>query len=344
MKALYLVKHVDDFKQADLASCFEVREVDVPVPKSGEVLIKVECSPINPSNMSVLKGTYDSSTAAPLPALVGTEGSGTVVASGGGLMSWMIDGKRVGAVAKTGGMWAEYAVVPATACIPLADDVSFESGCSCFVNPLTAIAFVEIAQSRKLKAIVHTAGASALGKMLVRFARENGISVICVVRRQEQVDTLKELGAQYIVNSSNADWKATLAALCTEHNATLGFEAIAGSTTGEVLSAMPPNSELMVYGGLSEQACSAISPTELIFKGKKVSGFWLTGYLNNRGMLGAKSMLNKVGKGLNSTFKTVVGSSFALEDVVLAVGSNMSNDKVAFAPGKAPQTQASSSN
>eukprot|EP00301_Raphidiophrys_heterophryoidea_P016070 c2525_g1_i1.p1 GENE.c2525_g1_i1~~c2525_g1_i1.p1 ORF type:complete len:361 (-),score=95.97 c2525_g1_i1:316-1398(-) len=335
MRALKLVKHVKDFKQEDLASCFEVQEVDVPVPKSGEVLVKVECSPINPSNLSALQGTYDNSSSVTLPARTGSEGSGTVVASGGGVFAWMVSGKRVGTIARDSGMWAEYVVVPATVCIPLPDDVSFEGGASCFVNPLTVIAFIEIAQARKVKAIVHTAAASALGKMLVRFGRENDIAVICVVRRQEQEDSLKEVGAQHIVNSSQEDWKSKLSTLCKDLNATIAFEAIAGPTTGDVLSVMPNNSELFVYGGLSHQSCCNISPLDLIFKGKKVSGFWLPPYLKSRGAFGVKSMMNKVASGIKTTFATTVRTAYSLEDVAAAIQdytSQMSNDKIVFKP------------
>ncbi|KAF0682576.1 Aste57867_25308 [Aphanomyces stellatus] len=146
MRALFLVKRVTDFNQVDLASCFEVREVDVPTPTSGQVLVKVECSPINPSNLSILKGEYSDSSKSPLPSLLGTEASGTVVASGGGFFAWTMLGKRVGVFGNEG-MWAEYVCVNALSCVSLPDDVSFEGGASCFVNPLTVVAWFSSPQS-----------------------------------------------------------------------------------------------------------------------------------------------------------------------------------------------------
>jgi NADPH:quinone reductase-like Zn-dependent oxidoreductase len=331
MRALLLVKLVEKFDAEDLASCFEVREVDVPVPQSGEVLVKIECSPINPSDLATLQGTYNSAQRQPLPSTAGFEGSGTVIASGGGLMAWMVMGKRVGISAgKIGAMWSEYAVVPAVQCVVLPDSVSFEQGCACFVNPLTAVAFLEIAKSRGQKAIVHTAGASSLGKMLVRHAKTEGIDVVCVVRRQEQVRMLEEIGATHIITTSDSDWQAKLTAICKEKNVQVGFEAVAGVHTGEVLQCMLPGSELFVYGALSNESCSGISPSDLIFKRKKVSGFWLSEYLRTKSLLGKKSMVDKVAASLATTLGAKVRVSYPLEKASEAFKDyvkNMSNDK-----------------
>ncbi|RHY07022.1 hypothetical protein DYB25_009574 [Aphanomyces astaci] len=337
MRALFLVKKVTTFQQEDLASCFEVREIDVPTPKYGEVLVKVECSPINPSNLSMLQGKYNSDNDLPLPSLTGTEGSGVVVASGGGIMGWYMVGKRVGIVKSDQGLWAEYVTVPAMTCIKLPHDVSFEGGSSCFVNPLTVVAFVELALARGTKAIVHTAGASALGKMLVKHAKDNGVDVIAVVRRREQAESLQTIGAKYIVDTSESDWKAQLTTLTESLGATLAFDAVAGSLTGDVLTCMPNGSEVQVYGGLSNQPVSGVSPSEMIFKGKNVTGFWLVPYLAKRGTLGRVFMIRKVTGGLNSAFKTTISKAYPLEDTVKALHDytgNMSDNKVAFKPSQ----------
>ncbi|KAG9408755.1 hypothetical protein AC1031_020600 [Aphanomyces cochlioides] len=335
MRALFLVKRVTDFNQPDLASCFEVREIDTPKPKYGEVLVKVECSPINPSNLMMLQGTYDNSAETPLPCLLGGEGSGTVVASGGGWMPWFMIGKRVGIWNFASGLWAEYVTVDAMSCVSLPDDVSFEEGSSCFVNPLTVVGFVEIALARGVKAIVHTAGASALGKMLVKHAKEHNVDVIAVVRRADQVESLKAIGAKYIVNTSDADWKDQLKNMSSELGATLGFDAVGGSLTGEVLECMPNGSDLQVYGALSGQPSSALNAKSFIFQGKKVSGFWLGPYMQTRGTLGLLSMFRKVSNGLKTSFATSINKTYALEDAARATreySSNMSDNKVGFKP------------
>ncbi|OQS02561.1 zinc-binding dehydrogenase family protein [Thraustotheca clavata] len=333
-RALMLVERVKSFDQPDLASCFEVQQVELPALTADQVLVKVECSPINPSNLSQLQGHYGDFGKRPLPQATGGEGSGTVIAAGEGEYAQSLVGKRVGTVANPAGMWAEYVAVPAVSCIPLTDETTFEDGASCFVNPLTVVAFVETAIAKDVKAIVHTAGASALGKMLVRHAKENGINVVAVVRRQEHVDTLKEIGAEYIVNTSDADWHKQLKEITSELNATIGFDAVGGSTAGAVLSAMPANSELFVYGALSGEGISGVSARDLIFLNKKVSGFWLVQYLRHRGA-GMAEMIGKVASALTTTFRTKIRVSYPLEEAAAAFqdySQNMSNDKVAFKP------------
>lgn len=334
MRALLLVERVKSFDQADLASCFQVADVPVPALKEGDVLVKVECSPINPSNLSQLQGHYGNFGQMPLPQATGGEGSGVVVAAGAGTYAQSLVGARVGTVAQPAGMWAEYVAVAASSCIPLTPETTFEDGASCFVNPLTVVAFVEIAVAAGVKAIVHTAAASALGKMLVRHAAEYGIQVVGVVRRPEQVATLKAVGAVHVVDTSVDGWEAALGAITAELGATIGFDAVGGATAGAVLSAMPANSELFVYGGLSGEGVSGVSPRDLIFLNKKVSGFWLVKYLGQRGA-GMAEMVGKVAKALTTTFQTKIRVSYGLEDAAAAFQDyhqNMSNDKVAFKP------------
>jgi NADPH:quinone reductase-like Zn-dependent oxidoreductase len=336
MRTLLLTRHVTDFNAGDLSNCFEVRDVDVPIPESGEVLVKIECSPINPADLSTIQGTYHATQRQALPITLGFEASGTVISSGGGLMAWMMVGKRVGVSAgKVGAFWSEYAVVPAVQCIVLPDSVSFEQGCACFVNPLTVLAFLEIAKTRGVKTIVHTAGASSLGKMLVRHSKQEGVEVICVVRRQDQVRMLEEIGATQIVTTSDSDWHTKLTTICKEKQATLGFEAVGGSLTGEVLHCMPPGSELFVYGGLSKEQCCAISPSDFIFRKKQISGFWLPEYLKTKSMLGKKMLMDKVATSVGTSLGTKVRVSYPLEKASEALKDyvkNMSNDKVAFMP------------
>ncbi|OQR94347.1 oxidoreductase, zinc-binding dehydrogenase family protein [Achlya hypogyna] len=334
MRALMLINRVKSFAQPDLESCFEVQEVPVPALEADQVLVKVACSPINPSNLSQLKGQYGDFGKMPLPQFTGGEGSGTVVAAGESAYAQSLVGKRVGTVAQPAGMWAEYVAVSATACIPLTDETTFEDGASCFVNPLTVVAFVEIALAKSAKTIVHTAGASALGKMLLRHAKNNGVKVIAVVRRQEQANALKDIGAEYVVDTSSDDWQNQLEKLATELEATLAFDAVCGTTAGAVLSAMPANSEIFVYGSLSGEGVSGVSPRDLVFLNKKVSGFWLVKYLGQRGA-GMVEMVDSVAKSLTSTFRTKIRVSYPLGQAAAALQdyvNDMGNDKVAFKP------------
>ncbi|KAH9133724.1 hypothetical protein LEN26_007042 [Aphanomyces euteiches] len=333
MRALFLVKKVASFTQEDINSCFVVREVDVPQLKEGEALVKVECSPINPSNLSIITGSYNSAAQSPLPTTLGTEGSGTVVATNGPAVKV---GQRVGIFLQKG-IWAEYVVVNGAECVPLPDDVSFEGGCSIFVNPLTVVSFVEIALERGVKTIVHTAGASALGKMLVQHAKDRGVQVIAVVRRPEQVQALQAVGAEHIIDTSDAEWKGKFKELAKSLEATLAFDAVAGSLVGVLLANMPNGSEVQVYGGLSGQAVSGVSPLGFIFEDKKVSGFWLVKYLGKKDPAGKFAMIKQVVAGLNTSFKTTINKSYPLEQAVAAFHdyiANMSDNKIAFKPSQ----------
>ncbi|CAK4171126.1 unnamed protein product [Aphanomyces euteiches] len=313
MRALVQVKRIATLTRAELATCFELQIVDVPVPKSGQVLIKVESAAINPSNLSALQGLYASSASTPLPELLGTEGCGTVVAVGGGLWPWCISGKRVATMVSSG-MWAEYVVADALQCVVLPDDVSFEEGTSCFANPLTAISFVQIAQANHCKSIVQTAAASALGKMIVR---------------DEQVKALRQVGAKHVVNTSKEDWKDELTKLCSQLNATIGFDC----------------SELFIYGNLTGKPWANFAPGDIRFNNKKITGFYVTTYLKQQGPLAMLSMLGSVSSGIKSTFATSVNASYPLEhtlDAIVAYSSQMTN-KVVLKPQEKQVTPATAS-
>lgn len=214
---------------------FEALRVEqCPVPKPGkdEVLVKVAASPINPSDLAVLVGEYGFDN--PPPVVPGGEGSGTVVAVGPGPMGRYFLGKRVACLnqGKGGGMWAEYMVTSTKGgALPLAKSVSLEQGAMSIINPLTAVAFLEIKKEEEHKAIVLTAAASTLGQMVNRLARSEGVQVINVVRRDAQVELLKEQGAAIVLNSSDANFDQQLYDACHQADAHLAFDAVAGPMT-----------------------------------------------------------------------------------------------------------------
>jgi NADPH2:quinone reductase len=168
-----------------------VKEIPIPKPGNGHVLVKVEASPINPSDLMYMQGSY--ARQMKYPAVPGFEGSGVVVENGGGLVGWGILNKRV-SFANEGGAYAEYVVVEASKCLVIGDDLSFTETATAFVNPLTTLCFHDIVKSGNHRAVIHTAAASQLGRMMVRyFASE--IPIICLVRKQDQRDILIKEGA-----------------------------------------------------------------------------------------------------------------------------------------------------
>ncbi len=318
------------------AESLSIAEVPVPRPGPGQALVKVAASPVNPSDLMFIRGLYGMRK--PLPATPGFEGSGTVVAVGGGALAGFLKGKRVACHATdpstTGGMWAEYIVVPANACVPLRKNVDLETGAMMLVNPFTAWAMVDEARREKHKAIVQTAAASALGRMVVRLGKKFSIPTINIVRRAEQVELLKSLGAKHIVNSHEPGSQDALHDLCHKLGATICFEAVAGELSARVLRAMPKRSRMLVYGALSLDAVHA-DPGSLIFEGKTIEGFWLSAWLANKSLLGRAGLAGQIQKLLAEELKSPVRGRYPLTEVPRALsdyGANMTAGKPLIVP------------
>lgn len=313
---------------------YSVKEMPIPVPRPGEVLVRIEASPINPSDVVFLKGVYG--TTKPFPAVPGFEGSGTVVSSGGGLLAWRLIGKRVALSCEKGnGVWAEYAVASAKACVVLPQTIPFELGCCMFVNPFTVMMFAEKIREGKHQAVVQTAACSALGKMLIRYCLSERINIVNIVRREEQVTQLKEMGAEYVLNSSDEGFLENLKKMSADLNATIAFDAVGGEMTGMLVNSMCENSVVYVYGALSMSAIKDISPTAFIFSNKRVEGLWLTRWIKTKGLMALWSLSNRVVSLLPTILKTEVAREFPLENIKDALKfykKNMSAGKVILRP------------
>jgi len=307
-----------------------------PVPKPGknEVLVKVAASPINPSDLAFLEGLYGFKK--PTPVVPGFEGSGTVVAAGAGLLGRYLHGKRVACVSQDqgDGVWAEYLVTATNYALPLSKSVSLEQGAMSVVNPLTAIAMVEIARTGGHQAIVLTAAASALGQMVNRLGQSEGVQVVNIVRRDEQVSLLKELGARVVLNSSEPDFGRQLRDTCRQHGIRLAFDAVAGPLTLQLLEAMPRHSKVTVFGGLSYEAVQA-HPGHLIFQDKAIDGFWLTTWLARKSFVRLLLLWRRAQKLLSAELRSEIRTRRPLHDAKEAIEgyqNNMTGGKVLLIP------------
>ena len=315
MHALVLSEYREDI--ADAIDGLKVEQRPVPTLRRGQVLVRIDAAPCNPSDLLLLQGKYGSLKT--LPTVPGWEGAGTVVASGGGPLAWWLKDKRVacGQQGERDGTWAEYVVANATECIPLKRKLRMEQAASLIINPLTAIGLLETARRGGHRAAVHTAGASQLGRMLVAMAAEVNYPIINVVRREVQVELLNSLGAVHVLNSSDEDFADRLRAVSADLQATAAFEAVAGEITGTVLNVLPEGSTVYVYGALSEEACDNIDPTELIFRRKTVTGFYLGSWLQERGSLGVLRAASRAQKMLiDGRIETKVQRTVSLEEAV----------------------------
>jgi NADPH2:quinone reductase len=309
-----------------------LEERTVPQPGKGEVLVRMAASPINPSDLASLQGLYGVKKA--LPMVPGIEGSGAVVKTGQGFFARRLLGKRVACAAGAGdGAWAEYMVAPALQCSPLPDKVNDEQGAMRIVNPYTAWAHVKIAQQAGARAIVQTAAASALGQMVNRLAQLRGITVINIVRRDAQAETLRVLGGEHILNSESPDFDAALRDLCRRLNARLAFDAVAGAMTAQLLEAMPPEARVVVYGGLAGELIS-VNPGELIFNQRRVEGFYLARWISHQNQLALLAMQRQLYR-LGDLTHAQIQLRAPLEDAQHAIATyeaNMSAGKVLLMP------------
>ena len=326
MKAVVLYEYA-------AAAGLRIEEVPTPTPGPGQVLIEVAASPINPSDLAFIDGNYVPRPEP--PTRPGLEGSGTVVAGGRGPMGRYLNRRRVAFVASTkSGAWADYVVVPQRLALPLGGQVSLQAGAMSVVNPMTALAFLELARSADSRAVVNTAAAGALGRMIDRVLSSEGIEVINVVRRPEHVEALAAGGADIVLDVSSTDFDTEYKEACHEHGADLALDAIGGTLTRRLLAGLPRGSTVVVYGGLSEQAAQ-VEIGDLVFAGKTVTGFWLTRWLPERNPLQILRMWRKVQRLIGDSLGSEVQATYPLEQVVDAIRayqSEMSAGKVLLTP------------
>jgi NADPH2:quinone reductase len=310
------------------------RHVPLPKPGAGEVLIKMACAPINPSDLARIKNVTEHEDR--LTFIPGIEGSGRVVAHGNGLLSALWQGKRVACTSFSdkSGTWAEYMVTPASRCVPLPEDVSDEQGSMLLVNPMTAVAFFDMARHEGRKAIINTAAASSLGRMVELLGKKSRIPVIHIVRNLKQKATLINLGAQYVLNSSEKNFSQDLHSLALSLNATLVFDAVGGKLTRQLMLAVPPDSSIVIYGNLSGEQ-PEIDHRSLVTDNKKVTGFFLGNSLKETGPITTIRNIFRVRRLLKDELTIPVQGRFPLEEAQEALDSylgNMSAGKVLLIP------------
>jgi NADPH:quinone reductase-like Zn-dependent oxidoreductase len=307
-----------------------LRQIPVPRPGAGEVLIRMAASPINPSDLAFIAGGYGYEKT--FPVIPGGEGSGTVVAAGPGLLPKFLLGKRV-ACAKPlpgNGAWAQYMLTRAALCAPLQKNISMEKGAMLLVNPLTVLAFFEILDREGHTALVNTAAASALGKMMVRMAMTKNIPLINIVRRKEQAELLFSLGAKYVLVSSEAGFDKDLSALAHSLKATFFLDAIGGTFTQQLIDAAPDDSLILLYSNLSREP-ARVSPHSLWDHNIRVEGFFLGTWAPRQSLLKILRLFNKVQKLAGTDLQTQVYKRLPLSSVRKALDlyqKNMTAGKI----------------
>jgi NADPH:quinone reductase-like Zn-dependent oxidoreductase len=347
----------------------------MPEPKDHEVLVRVQATPINPSDLGLLFGAADMSTArastrdglplvtADIPAAgmramagrlgeampIGNEGCGVVVKAGASPEAQALLGKTVAMLG--GSIYAQYRALPVQMCMVLPDGTDPKDGASCFVNPLTSLAFAETMKMEGHSAIVHTAAASNLGQMLVKICAMDGIALVNIVRSQAQADLLKGIGATHVVDSTSENFMAELTDALVETGATIGFDAIGGGKlAGQILACMESAAvkrmttysrygsdsfkQVYIYGALD------VGPTVLNRSfgfSWNLGGFLLTPFLMKAGAETAQRLRARVVAELTTTFKSHYSHEVTLEealnlDVITAYNAKRTGEKYLICP------------
>jgi NADPH2:quinone reductase len=309
-----------------------------------ECFIKIEMSTIHPADMFFLAGAYGPVQPKVFPLVPGFECAGVIEKVGFGVDQSNI-GKRVNFVANSvtegdfHGVWAEYCYAPFDRLMVFDDKIPFEQISFATINPLTVCGFLDTVRKSGAKAVIQTAAYSAVGKMLIRLcAKEKDVKTINLVRKEEQVKLLKDIGADYVINTSENDWQSQLKKISHELNATICFECIGGEQASKILSAMPYGSTLYNYGNLLFKPLDGFSSGDFIFSDKKVNGWWLGTWLtklpDQEKMKWFGLVVSEIMQG-TELFKTNTSKRFLLENFDEALSfykSNMSEGKVMLVP------------
>jgi len=324
----------------------------VPAPKANEVLIRVQATPINPSDLGLLIGPADVGSIqitgsaddpvvtmdvpkAMLPALsarldesmpVGNEGAGEVVAAGSGAEHLI--GKIVGIAG--GAMYSEYVVKPAAACLVMNKGTTAEQAASCFVNPLTSLSMVETMRKEGHTGLVHTAAASNLGQMLVKICKADNVPLVTIVRKPEQVKILQDLGAEHVCNSSDDDFMDQLVKALSATGATLAFDAIGGGELGsQILAGMETaanlnaaeysrygssvHKQVYIYGGLDRSPTVLKRSYGMVWS---IGGWLLTPFLQGLGQEKVQQLRQRVVDEIDTTFASHYDKHLTLAEVL----------------------------
>lgn len=327
-------------------------EVPVPMPADDEVVIRVEATPINPSDIGLLFGAADMAVAvqsggaerpvitAPVSAAgmramaarvgesmpAGNEGAGTVMVAGAAAQHLV--GRMVAGVG--GAMYAQYRALKACDVLVLPEGTSAAAGASCFVNPLTALGMTETMRREGHTALVHTAAASNLGQMLNRICLKDGIALVNIVRSPEQAALLRGIGAKYVVDSSSSDFMKELIAALVATGATIAFDAIGGGRlAGQILTAMEAaanqtattysrygssvHKQVYIYGGLD------MRPTELVRgfgMAWGIGGWLLFPFLQKIGATDTQRLRQRVVDELTTTFASHYAHEISLAEAL----------------------------
>lgn len=302
------------------ASVLSLREMPTPEPGPGQVRVRMLAAPINPSDLLYIRGNYGKRPV--LPSTPGFEGVGIVESSGPGMYGKFLVGKRVVVPNSLTGSWAESALVTARQAIPIPNKLPVEQAAMFFVNPATAYIM-----SRKVLNVpegdwlLQTAAGSSLGKMVIRLGRKFGFKTINIVRRREQIDELKSLGADVVLAEVDGDVAEQVHKATGGSGVRYAIDPVGGATGSAVVRSLGTGGRMLVFGTLSGEPLS-FSSRELMTRDASVSGFWLGNYMSRLGLLAKLKLIRTISSlMLEGVLVSKVSDTFPLDRFSEAIQS-----------------------
>lgn len=313
----------------DPAEVLQVREVPLPAPGPNELRIRMIASPVNPSDLLVVRGQYP--RVPTLPATPGFEGVGVVDAPGPGWVKYLRGlkrGRRVAVLNSAGGNWQEFVVIPAIQAVPVPAWLADEQAATFFVNPASALAMVRyVLRVPRGSWLVQTAAGSALGRMVIRLGTFYGFRTINVVRRRETADELSRLGSDAVVCTADESLEDRVRQITSGQGARFALDAVGGATGSALVNVLAPGGRLLVYGLLSGEPLT-IHPRLLMTGTRRVEGFWLTPWARRQSKWTMLRLFRRLLRLMKlGVLSSEIAATYALADIRQAVAQ-------AAAPGR----------
>lgn len=324
-----------------------------------EVLVKVLKTTIHPSDLMFIKGLYGKHIPNKFPITPGFEGVGIIEDVGKDLPRSLINKYcSIGAAINNNnkkddnknisfdGVWTQYYYSElSNLLIYNSKNIDLNIACFALANPLTALSFIEIIKQHKSNLIIQNGSFSSVGKLLIKFCKYNNIATINIVRKDNQIDILKNLGADIVINSENINWQKELINNIkkftnNKNENVIGFDCVGGDMTFKLFKSMPSKSTLYHYGNLEIKKMNGLDSSDLIFDDKTLKGFWLNTYLENIDINLKKKIYSNLkymieDRNKNYLIENSINKEYELEDINNAIKEyvlNMNKGKIIIKP------------